>query len=95
MFKFLCALFILCILSLNVVAANFTRLTGVDIQKPFNVSARKGIVYLEVMGKKVRISQKETLETLETYRAYLPDKQTLFGEAKRWYNMTRTFWESR
>src|SRR4051794_17249962 len=94
-FKFLLGMFLLTILALNLVAANFTRLTGHIIDKPLEVVVHKGDVYLAVMSKKSKISRESVSVTLERYANYLPEKETLFVEVKKWYNMTQALIEKR
>lgn len=94
-FKFLLIIFTVTVFALNMVATNFTRLTGQVIDKPAEVVFRKGDVYLAVMNKKTKISKESVSATVERYGRYLPEKEALFVEAKKWYNMTRTLFEKR
>lgn len=94
-FKFLLMLFIVSVFALNLVAANFTRLTGQVIDKPAEVVFHKGDIYLSVMSKKSKISRESVSATVEKYGSYLPEKEALFVEAKKWYNMTRNLLEKR
>jgi hypothetical protein len=88
-------LFIVSIFALNLVAANFIRLTGQVIDKPAEVVFHKGNIYLSVMNKKSKISKESMTAAVEKYSSYLPEKEALFAEAKKWYNMTRTLFEKR
>lgn len=93
--KFASLLFIVIVFALNLVAANFTRLTGQVIDKPAEVVFHKGDIYLAVMRNKSKISKESMVSTVEKYGSYLPEKEALFVEAKKWYNMTRTLLEKR
>ena len=94
-FKFLLLLFVISVFALNLVAKNFTRLTGQVIDKPAEVTFHKGDIYIVVMSKKSKISKESVSATVEKYGSYLPEKEVLFVEAKKWYNMTRTLLEKR
>ena len=93
--KFIITLAILVVCALNLVAFNFTRLTGQLIDKPLEVVYRKGDVYLAVMNKKGKISRESVSATVERYGSYLPEKERLFEQAKEWYNMSRNLLEKR
>ena len=94
-FKFLMLMFIITVFALNLVAANFTRLTGHVIDKPLEVVFHKGDVYIAVMSKKSKISRESVSATVQRYGSYLPEKEVLLVEVKKWYNMTRTLLEKR
>jgi len=93
--KLIATVLMIITVSLNVVANNFSRLTGIYIEKPVDLVVRKGNIYVSVMDKKTKFSGEEILTVVEQYRNQLPEKEALFEEAKRWYNMTRTLLEKR
>lgn len=80
--KFLATVVIITIVSLNVVAHNFSRLTGTFIEKPYELVFHKGDLYVSVVNYKTKFSGKETEMALN---------ETLFEVAKKWYNMTKMF----
>lgn len=89
--RFLLVMLIVTTIALNVVAFNFTRLTGNLIDKPVDFVLRKGDLYISVMNKKTKISGEEVIASIENFRNKIPENEDLFEELKRWYNMTRTF----
>ena len=92
--KFIATVVIITIVSLNVVAHNFSRLTGTFIEKPYELVFHKGDLYVSVVNYKTKFSGKETEMVLEHYRNYLPDNEALFEVAKKWYNMTKMIIEN-